>query len=230
MIDPVIDTAAAIGHSVGIKEPRMKPTLPKLRTVGLSVAPPPLNTEPTRGVGGDSRNVHPRTHDHCETVVRNGNLSQGSSTGGRAAGRNRSDTIVQGGGGARRTRSGTVVQANRVKQTRSTDSGNDELQEEGDTHDELCSCCSSDDELLLRSHSHFDIEAVDLAWKVAEPPSPVQRRLRRAERMYEMKKKRRENGRDSQLRKAVEEIGEDGMEDLGVDELDLLGTFLPEEW
>jgi predicted metal-dependent hydrolase len=112
----------------------------------------------------------------------------------------------------------------------STNSGDDELQEEGDTRDELCSCCSSDDELLLRSHSHFDVEAVDLAWKVAEPPSPVQRRLRRAERMYEKKKKRRENGRNSHLRKAVEGIEEDGMEDLGVDELDLLGTFLPEEW
>ncbi|XP_006462132.1 hypothetical protein AGABI2DRAFT_118993 [Agaricus bisporus var. bisporus H97] len=228
LINSVIDTAA-IGDSVGTKEPRLKPILPKLRTLGLPVTQT-LNMKTTYFIVEDSENNYPEARSHGVAVARNGTLNQGSSTGGRTAGRrNRSDTIVQGGGGARRTRSGTVVQANRVEQTESGNSEDDEPQGEEEIDDESCSCRSSDDELLLRSHSHLDVEAVDLTWKVADPPSPVQRRLRRAERIYEKKKKRRQNGRNGQLGKAVEGI-EGGMEDLGVDELDLLGSFLPGDW
>lgn len=214
---------------MGTKEPRLKPILPKLRTLGLPVTQT-LNMKTTYFIVEDSENNYPEARSHGVAVARNGTLNQGSSTGGRTAGRrNRSDTIVQGGGGARRTRSGTVVQANRVEQTESGNSEDDEPQGEEEIDDESCSCRSSDDELLLRSHSHLDVEAVDLTWKVADPPSPVQRRLRRAERIYEKKKKRRQNGRNGQLGKAVEGI-EGGMEDLGVDELDLLGSFLPGDW
>ncbi|KAF5362534.1 hypothetical protein D9756_002650 [Leucocoprinus leucothites] len=173
--------------------------------------------------------------------TRSGTIIQNKISGRRALGRrNRSGTIIQGGGGARRTRSGTVVQATQegrgiaAKPRHSSNAHEDQPQENDKSQDENCSCRSSDDELMLRSHSHHDLDAEELEWNVADPPSPVVRRLRRARRQHAFRR-RRERGKTSNpdpFSAVIEEAGwEDGIEgDIEDDELDLLGNFVPEDW
>jgi hypothetical protein len=119
----------------------------------------------------------------------------------------------------------------------STTSGPNENGSAGkEAHEEAsCSCCSSDDELMLRSHSHHDVDAEDLVWTVADPPSPVMKRLKRAKRQNALKRRNRgrskKGGSKTFSSVAEDEDKEDGIEgDIDDDELDLLGTFVPEDW
>ncbi|KXN87675.1 hypothetical protein AN958_08312 [Leucoagaricus sp. SymC.cos] len=178
--------------------------------------------------------LHNRTLDATRT--RSGTIVQNVAGIDRVNGRrNRSGTIIQGGGGARRTRSGTVVQASKNGAVGGIrEPSEDEPPDNEKIQDEPCSCCSSDDELMLRSHFHYDLDAEDLEWKVADPPSPVMKRLRRARRRSALRKRTRERNKKASsegIGIVVEEDGEDGVEgDIDDDELDFLGNFVPEDW
>ncbi|KAF9448947.1 hypothetical protein P691DRAFT_592176 [Macrolepiota fuliginosa MF-IS2] len=185
----------------------------------------------TRGSGSSQSRRIPTTKR-----TRSGTIVQNNGANHRPAGkRNRSGTIVQGGGGARRTRSGTVVQAKPGVIGGQRQDLDGQQESKRSLQDETCSCCSSDDELMLRSHSHCNLDTEDLEWKVAEPPSPVARRLRRAKRRSALNARRRNKPRSRRggltVGDVAEEAEEDGMDgDIEDDELDFLGTFVPEDW
>jgi len=171
--------------------------------------------------------------------TRSGTIVQSKMGGGRLVDRRtRSGTVTQDGGGARRTRSGTIVQA--TKESRRGLAGElrnlSEVRSPGrsESQDGICSCRSSDDELMLRSHSHHDLDVEDLEWKVADPPSPVVKRLRKFRRKNTFRKQRT-RGRNSNLginsMIVDEDECEDGIDgDIEDDELDFLGNFVPENW
>lgn len=170
--------------------------------------------------------------------TRSGTIVQ-SKMGGRLVDRRtRSGTITQDGGGTRRTRSGTIVQT--TKESRRGLAGElrnsqnlYEIRSPGGSksQDEICSCRSSDDELMLRSHSHHDLDVEDLEWKVADPPSPVVKRLRKFRRKSAFRRQRirgrnSNHGINSMVVDGDEcEDGIDG--DIEDDELDFLGNFMP---
>ena len=174
--------------------------------------------------------------------TRSGTIVQSKMGGGWLVDRRtRSGTVTQDGGGARRTRSGTIVQA--TKESRRGLAGElrnpQNLSEvrspgRGESQDGICSCRSSDDELMLRSHSHHDLDVEDLEWKVADPPSPVVKRLRKFRRKNTFRKQRT-RGRNSNpgINSMIvdEDECEDGIDgDIEDDELDFLGNFVPENW
>lgn len=237
-----MDTAI-VGSPTRVKEPRTKPTLPRLQTTGLPLARTASTSDSVQVISGGEgeekgslAKVQSVRKISGTARARSGTIIQGSKVDGRVAGkRNRSGTIVPGGGGAMRTRSGTVVQANRIERTQPSGTGEDGPKDSGEFQDETCSCRSSDDELMLRSHSHYDLGTENLEWKVADPPSPMARRLRRTKRRYELSAKRKNRGKNRRsgrlLSGTVDEAQEDGIEgDIDDDELDLLGTFLPGDW
>lgn len=174
--------------------------------------------------------------------TRSGTIVQSKMGGGRLVDRRtRSGTVTQDGGGTRRTRSGTIVQA--TKESRRSLAGElrnpqnlSEVRSLGgsESQDGICSCRSSDDELMLRSHSHHDLDVEDLEWKVADPPSPVVKRLRKFRRKNGFRRQgtRGRNGNLGINGMIVDgDECEDGIDgDIEDDELDFLGNFVHENW
>lgn len=171
--------------------------------------------------------------------TRSGTIVQSKMCGGRIVNRRtRSGTVTQDGGGARRTRSGTIIQA--TKESRRGPVGESrhsqdvsEVRSQGSNENQngICSCRSSDDELMLRSHSHHDLGAEDLEWKVADPPSPTVKRLGKFRRKKRQRTKGRNNNPGVNGTVVDGDDYEDGIDgDIEDDELDFLGNFVPGSW
>jgi hypothetical protein len=244
----------ATGGNIGITETREEP-LQKSQQSGQArvliarINPSTENYGPAdnRGVGNQEKDENAKSPADTASQnrqmprfsrTRSGTIVPSTTGSGRFPGRrNRSGTIIQGGGGVGRTRSGTVVQARHEEgydaagePSQSPINREDAPPETEQSLGKDCSCCSSDDELMLRSHSHYDLDGENLEWKVADPPSPVIKRLERAMRRNAVKRRGRGKKCSSGAFGAVVEE-DDGVEgDIDDDELDLLGTFVPEEW
>ncbi len=90
-------------------------------------------------------------------------------------------------------------------------------QERKSGQDGACSCCSSDDELMLRSHSHIDLDAGSANYTTTTRRSlSIVRYKRRAKRLLAMGTRKR---RADKIRMEPEKVADERIED---DELDLL--------
>lgn len=222
------------------KEGQSKPKTPKLQTRSSVTRANTNDTEATQNADGDEREEKMKTgfnktgspRDRRTPVTRR--TWSGTANSRITGKRNRSEPVIQGSERPTRTKNRTTAQMNRVElpepepteDLRQPSSISESRQRTSEfLRDETCSCCSSDDELMLRSHSHYDLDARRPEWKIVDPPSPVVRGLRRAKRRKalgvrgKIKGKNRQGGSTHNQERRTRSNVDD-------DELDLLGTFV----